>query len=155
MLHLSRLTLLQMILPIWVRTFLLPFESWPWVFWLLRQGHLSWKSILWLSFWRLWKSELDWARFDVRLVDVCRLKLPTLGGPVVASPHLPSWLSGQLTGMESRSLVGVQLHIRTPRKMAWLSSVFSPLCGQPIGIHLIYHPNHVDFSRQTSWEAFQ
>ena len=124
MLHLSRMTLLQMVLPIWAEIFLLSYVSWPWVFWLLRQGRLSWKSVLWLSYWRLWKFKLDRARFSVGLVEICRLKLLTPGGAINAFPWLPSWLSRQLAKMWSGSPVGLQLHIRTPRKTTWLSLSF-------------------------------
>ena len=94
------------------------------VLWVMTMGLLTVKTrspflkIRSLSYWKLWRSKLDRARFFVGLADVCRLKLPTLGGAVNVFPHLPSWLSRQLAEMGFRSLVKVQLHIRTLRKMA-------------------------------------
>ena len=39
---------------------------------------------------KLWKSELDRARFAVGLANVCHLKFPTPGGAVSAFPCPPS-----------------------------------------------------------------
>jgi len=66
------------------------YVSYPRVFWQLRQCCLSWKSILWLSNWKLWKSELDRAWFVVELADVGRPKILTPGVAIDASPRLSS-----------------------------------------------------------------
>jgi len=73
--------------PFFVEFSLLSYVSSLWVFWQLRQGHLSWKSAPWLSCWRLWKLEPDKARFVVELVGIYRPKLRAPGVAVDAFLH--------------------------------------------------------------------
>ena len=63
------------------------------------------------------KFELDKARFSVELVGVCRPKLPAPGIAIDVSPYLSSQLSKQRAEMGSRSLVRVQFHSRTLKRM--------------------------------------
>ena len=154
MLHLSRLTLLQMVHPIWVRIFFVLCDITMGL--LIAKTRLPFlKPVLWLSFWKLWKFGLDRARFAIELADVCRLKLPTLGGAIDASPRLPSWLSRQRVEIGSGFFrESTALHPYTKENSVAFVR-FSLLYDKPKSIHLICHPSRVDFLRWTSWEAFQ